>query len=178
VKRIKTILLSCFALIVLLFSGLVFGLLYHGRPPSEDALIENFSQHRAAFEQLRNMLMADTQVRRVAVWGVDTIKPLGIFIPPAGNFPVERFNQYVALLKQAGGKVAFRSEGAQPEPSVIVWAVGFGGDIRHIGICWEDLAPTNQVPHLYGGHQTSEFGENCQAVYRHLDGNWYLWKDW
>jgi len=145
-------------------------------PPKEVKLIQDFNEHRAAFEQLRDMLLADEQILRVANWGVETRK--GIRVPPEGNFPLNRYNQYLALLKQVGGLVAYRDEGEHPDPGVLVWGYGFGGDTKHLGISWEDQEPTNQVASLDDHFRKRMHGEEWRVVYRHIDGNWYLWTDW
>ena len=107
-------------------------------------MIQNFNEHRAAFEQLKEMLQADGHLRRVANWGVDTTKPFFLGYPSEKNFPIDRFNQYLALLKQVNGKMAGRDEGEYPNPWIMVWVWGWAGagDIKHIGICWMDQAPT------------------------------------
>jgi hypothetical protein len=164
------------AFTVVVFGGLFLYSRYTSMPPKEVKLIQDFNEHRAAFEQLRDMLLADEQILRVANWGVETRK--GIRVPPEGNFPLNRYNQYLALLKQVGGLVANRDEGEHPDPGVLVWGYGFGGDTKHLGISWEDQEPTNQVASLDDHFRKRMHGEEWRVVYRHIDGNWYLWTDW
>jgi len=137
-------------------------------------MIQNFNEHRAAFEQLRDMLKADEHLRRVANWGVETTKPLFLGYPSAGNFPIDRFNQYLALLKQVNGKMAFRDEENHPDPSIMVWSWGWAGDTQHISICWMDQAPTNQINTLDGYRSQ---GPDRQAAYKHIDEKWCLYTD-
>ena len=146
------------------------------RPPSESKLIQNFNAKRAAFEQLRDMLQADSNLRRVADWGIETSKPFYSGHASASHFPMERYNQYLALLKQAGGKVAVRNEGEHADPSILVWGWGFAGNTKHVGISWKDQVPTNQVPSLDGYHGGSQNPDRV-VVFRHLDENWYRWTD-
>lgn len=164
------------AFTVVVFGGFFLYSRYTIMPPKEVKLIQDFNEHRAAFEQLRDMLLADGQVLRVANWGVETRK--GIGVPPEGNFPLNRYNQYLALLKQVGGLVAYRDEGEHPDPGVLVWGYGFAGDTKHLGISWEDQEPTNQVASLDDHYKKRMHGEEWRVVYRHIDGNWYLWTDW
>src|SRR5712664_2028951 len=112
VKRIIVGCLFCVAFTSAVLVGLFLYLRHTSGPPKEAKLIKNFTEHRAAFEKLRDMLLADTQVRRVADWGVETTK--GTFSPVAGRFPDDRYNQYLGLLKQAGGELAYRVEGEHP----------------------------------------------------------------
>jgi hypothetical protein len=167
VKRIAIILL-------LVFVGLCLCFIYSNRLPRETKLIQNFFVHRAAFEQLRNMLEADTQLRRLADWGVETDK--GIF-PKGSGFPSDRFNKYLDLLKEIGGRGVDRSEGVHADPFIVLWAAGFGGDTVHTGICWMDEVPTNQISSLDGYYHDHAKTGGRGEVYRHIDGNWYLCTD-
>jgi hypothetical protein len=169
------------ALVILLFCVAVLGGLFlYARstsvPPKEAKLIHNFYAHRAAFERLRDMLLADGQVIRLAGWGVATTNSVVPRVPPEGNFPLDRYKEYMALLKQVGGFAATRGEGQHPDPSIVVWAWGFAGNTRHAGICWMDQEPTNQVATLDGYPGRSRYGDR-QVVFRHIDTSWYLWMD-
>jgi hypothetical protein len=156
---------------ILAFVLLVF--LTLPRPPKEKDLLQNFYRNRAAFEQLRDMLQADNNLRGVADWGVDTRKPFFIGHPSAAIMPTERYRRYVALLQQVGGLVAFRSEGEPADPGVCVWGWGWGSHTRHINISWMDEAPTNQVTSLDDCRAPHRYGDR-QYFYRHIDEHWYL----
>ena len=123
------------------------------------------------------MLQADTNLTRVATWGVETRKPFFLGNPPGGNFSVARYNKYLALLQKVGGFVASRDEGEHPDPSIVVWGWGWAGDTKHIGICWKDQLPTNQISTL-DGYQGRSAYPNREVVFRHIDQNWYFWVDW
>lgn len=146
-------------------------------PPKESKVIENFHAHRAAFERLREMLLEDKEVLRVASWGVETTTSVGgRSIPPAGDFPVARYNQYLALLKETSGIGAFRGRGAHPDSiSIGVWASGWAADTRHVQICWVEHEPQNQVTSLDDYYQTPK---PRRPVFRHIEGSWYVWADW
>jgi hypothetical protein len=159
VKKIIKVLAIIFLSCVLLFAGCVY--LLAPRPPKEATLIQNFNGHRIAFEQLRDMLQADTNLSRVASWGVQTRKPLFLGYPSEENFPTNRFHQYLSLLKQVNGYVGVRDEGDHADVGVIVWAWGFAGDTGHIWIYW--MNETNQIQTMGG--------------YKHIDQNWYLTAD-
>src|SRR5229473_5410326 len=143
------------------------------KPPKEKQLIDNFYAHQAAYEQLRDMLVADNQLLRVANWGVETTNLGPHQVGPQGDFPLNRYNQYLELLKQTGAKWAFRGRGEHPEVvGVGVWASGWGGDTRHIEICWTDHEPANQVANLDDYYRTPK---PRHPAFRHIDGNWYLY---
>jgi hypothetical protein len=120
------------------------------------------------------MLLADDGLERVASWGVETTNS-AITKPPAGNFPVSRYNEYVSLLKDIDGEGAFRDRGQNPDVGISVWASGWAGDTRHIAIYWLSHKPSNEVASLDDFYRTPK---PRRPVFRHLDGNWYLWADW
>jgi hypothetical protein len=122
------------------------------------------------------MLQTDGDVIRLADWGVATTKSVVPRVPPEGNFPVDRYKEYLALLRQVGGLVASRSEGQHADPNIVVWGWGFAGDTRHVGICWTDQEPTNQIATLDGYRGGGRYGDR-QVVFRHIDAKWYLWTD-
>jgi hypothetical protein len=172
-KRIGLLLVSAIAALCCVF---VYQF-SRSKPPEEKKLIDNFYAHRAEFDRLRDMLLEDKDVLRVASWGVETTKSMGgRSIPPEGGFPVNRYNEYLALLRETGGIGAFRGRGDHPESvSISVWATGWGSSTRHIHIYWSDHAPPNEVHSLDDYYLTEK---PRHPVFRHIDGNWYLWADW
>jgi hypothetical protein len=171
VKRIAIRLLPVAALL----AGLILWFHWSTRPPDEAKLVKNFHMHRASFESLRDMLETDTQIHRLAEWGVQTDK--GISKPPAGDFPVERYNKYLSLLKDVGGVGAGRDEGAHANPVVLLWGTGFGGDAAHVGICWMDDPPTREVSSLNQYYRDHKSPVGKGWVCQHIDQQWYLWTD-
>lgn len=147
-----------------------------GTPPSEQSLIESFYAHRATFEHLHDMLSAD-HIVRIATWGVET-KIEGVAqVPPEGDFPVDRYKEYLAALKTVGSKVAGRGEGTNPDIWINVWSFGWAGERRHVTIYWKQNPPPNQVASL-DAYQNGSDNKQIHGAYRHIDGNWYLWGDW
>ena len=145
--------------IALLFAGCIYFLT--PKRPKEAALIQNFNEHRVVFEQLRDMLEADTNLSRVAQWGVDTRNPPFLGYPSETNFPTKRFLKYLNLLAQANGYVGVRSDGDHADVGVVLWGSGFAGSTRHIWIYWMNETPTNRN----------------DVSFQHIDHNWYLLKD-
>jgi hypothetical protein len=169
-------LLLCFVAAMWVFLAIVFP---SNNPPREEKLIENFHANRAAYERLRGMLLEDEELLRVASWGVETKKSRFPRIPPEGDFPANRYNEYLALFKQTGSKLAFRDEGDHPMVCIGVWAGGWAGDTRHVDICWTDHKPADQVTSLDDYHKNSRRnGHPRFGVFRPIEGNWYLWADW
>jgi hypothetical protein len=140
--------LSCVVLV-----GVVL-LILPSKPPPEATLIQTFTAHRPVYERLRDMLEADGQVRAVYLrFGVETVGSGLPRAPSEVNFPVTRYNEYVALLGQIGSAEVFRS-GDHSGVCNVVWAHGFGGDTRHVQICWEAHQPANIVASLTDYYQT------------------------
>jgi len=165
-----------FLCVVALLCGLFIYLFLEGHPPKEKALIERFYAHRAAYEALRDMLLADQQV--CAVWvrsGVETRKSGSPCMPSQRNLPAGRYNEYLVLLEQIGSAGVFRAGGSDSEICMTVWAAGFGGDTRQVENCWLDHTPSNQVGSLDDFYKTPK---PRRPVFRHIDANWYLWADW
>ncbi len=162
-----------FAVVLSALYALIF---YNIKPPKETNLIANFHVHRAAYERLRDMLLADQNVRAVYVeFGVKTVSSGLPHEPSEVNFPVSRYNEYVTLLEQIGSDAAFRNEGTKNQLICIgAWGAGWAGDTRHIWVCWTDSAPNNQVTNLDDYYRNSRKPNN---VFKHIDGEWYLRAD-
>jgi hypothetical protein len=145
------------------------------KPPQEKALLEAFSKHRAVYEQLREMLLADENVRAVsAISGIETATS-GLPRPPEQvNFAISRYNEYRSLLQQVNSPEVFRGL-ENNEVCISIWASGFAGDTRHIAECWLARAPAHQVSSLADFYKAPK---PRHPVFRHVDGNWYLWADW
>jgi hypothetical protein len=165
--------LLCFVAAMWAFLAIVFP---SNKPPTEKQLVENFYSHRAIYERLRDMLLEDRELLQVASWGVETKKSRYPRIPPDGDFPASRYNEYLALFKQTGSKLALRGEGNTV--SIGVWAGGWAGDTRHVDISWIDHEPADQVASLDDYHRNSRRGHPRSGVFEHIEGKWYLWADW
>ena len=146
------------------------------KPPDEESLLKDFYSNRAGYERLRDMLLADEHVAGVYTrFGVET-KSSGLPHPPSEvNFPSSRYNEYKALLEQVRSPEVFRRGGNSSEICISLWGSGFGGDTRHVDLCWLDHTPANQVARLEDFYRTPK---PRHPVFRHIDGNWYLWADW
>jgi hypothetical protein len=158
------------------FLAVVFFIFPSKKPPKEMQVIQNFYERRAAFERLRDMLMEDKKLVRVADWGVQTTTSMGTSEHPTGDFPLDRYNQYLALLKETGAVGAHRDRD-EPPADVCIWAYasGWAGNTRHLDVCWENRLPTNLVTSLDEFYKTPK---PRKPVFRHVESNWYLWADW
>jgi hypothetical protein len=171
IKQIAAALLLSIAVIALLLfiSHLV------SKPPKESKFIENFYNHRAAYEQLRGMLLADSRIAEVADWGVRTTDETVSSKPPYGGLSIDRYHQYLTLLGQIGAKGVSCSKGQESEVRVLLWASGFGADTRHVAISWLDREPINTALSLDEFYKTPK---PRNPLYVRIDRNWYIWADW
>ncbi len=173
-------LLKLLGLSTLICIALAFGLFAflfpHSSPPKETQVIQNFYSHRAAYERLRDMLTEDKKLVRLADWGVQTTTSMRTRERPTGDFPPDRYNQYIALLREVGGLGAHRDSN-DPPADVCIWvyASGWAGDTRHLDVCWEAQTPANLVSSLDDFYKTPK---PRKPVFRHIESNWYLWADW
>jgi hypothetical protein len=117
--------------IAVVLSALVLWFHFATRPPNEAATIANFYSHRAGYDELREMLLADSDLVRVADWGVQTSDSAVRQVPPQGRFPAACYRKYLSLLTEIGAKGAFRTNEVRPEIGVQVWVSGFGIRRRH-----------------------------------------------
>jgi hypothetical protein len=159
---------------VVAFASLFIIMSVTSRPTKESKIIRDFDAHRVAYEQVRTMLSKDKGVDLVADWGIENTGSPISKIPPDGGMPVERYQQYLALLKAIGASRVARG----PEPLEVgfgVWGSGFAGDTRHVEVCWLEREPSNTVASLDAFYRTAK---PRNPSYVHIDGHWYIWADW
>jgi hypothetical protein len=168
VKRLGIAL--CFVIVAFGFVALISH--FANRPPAEAKIIANFNNHRATYERLRDMLIEDHELLRVADWGIETDS--GLEKPPAGRFASARYGEYLTLLKDLNAKGASRRRGDIADPCILVWASGFAGDTRHRSICWLTIEPENRVANLDAFEKTAK---PRKPVFRPIVDGWYIWAD-
>ena len=130
----------------------------------DDALIRNFREHRAQFEQLRNMMIQDKGLMRVGEKRTlpEDLQSIGI--------PASRIAEYRRLLKQLGirGGIA-----ASEDKEYIELTVSFRGFVTH----------NSQKGYVYAGEPVrtylapdlDQFSNKGVGVGRRpIEGNWYL----
>ena len=146
------------------------------KPPQEESLLKAFYSNRVGYERLRDMLLADGEVRAIYTrFGVETTSSILPHPPPEVNFPSGLYNEYKNLLEQVRSLEMFRRGENNSEICISLWGSGFGGDTRHVDLCWVEHAPTNQFASLDAFYKTPR---PRRPVFRHIDEKWYLWADW
>jgi hypothetical protein len=172
VRKILTIIL----LVICAASAGVLWLVHSARPPSEAFLLQRFQTHRGDFEELCEMLRQDGNISKVRSFGITTTNADSHDITPQqpeeSGFPRERYEQYLATLKAAGADIAARDRSGFYF-RIARW--GWAGSGWEIQVGWDATVPTNQVPSLDDYWKSPVPKED---VYRHIEGNWYLWMHW
>jgi len=170
-SRLAIISLSVVAVLIISCSTVVY---ISGIPPKESKIVSNFSIHRAAYERLRTMLSEDKEVGDVAPWGIARKGTLDWKIPPDGGMAVERYKEYLGLMKEIGA-ARISQYGDPHEVTFAVWGSGWGADTRHVSVSWLEREPSNVVTSLEAFYRTDK---PRQPSYVHIEGNWYIWADW
>jgi hypothetical protein len=167
--------------IEILAALVVMAILWHlsNLPPTENALIANFYEHRSAYERLKLYLQADNQLDQLASWGIQTGTWPDRVMPPQGDFSRARFDEYLLLLNEAHGTDVNRSHGPHSVLCVGIWGRGFAGSTEHISVCWlENTVPGKQVLSINNiNWDADDSAGRHQYFYRKIEGNWYLERD-
>jgi hypothetical protein len=174
--RLRKAIYMLLTLIVVAICSLWAVRLWSIKPPKEATLIQEFQAHKAIYERLQNMLLEESRVNRVYVEdGIGTVDSPVVSKPSESDFPIERYEEYVRLLRQIDSSAAFKGGEASPEIVCMgAWGAGWAGNTRHIWICSSQRAP-NQVASLDAYYRDPR---RPRDVFRHIEGNWYLRADW
>jgi len=140
-RRIAFLLLSSFAGLAVLLAGL-----FTRTAPANESLAQRFSLKKADYEQLRAMLVEDKGLRQVASWGVRTASLAIVQAPPIVELPLDRYQKYWALLSRIDAAGMTRSDGADPDICILVWASGWAADTFHVSVCWMAHDPPTPGP--------------------------------
>lgn len=143
-------------------------------PPSDEVLMKNFVDKKPLYENLRDLLVTDDRVRLVAAWGIETTASPVSVQPPVAELSLDRYQRYLALLRDIDGKAVGRSDDGL---CVLVWSDGFAGETRHEAVCWLDKPPRGQVARLDQIEEQSVGAGKRATVYRHVETKWYLQRD-
>jgi hypothetical protein len=139
---------------------------YTGSAPSTESVAERFNEKKADYEQLRDMLAEDKNLRVIAPWGVRIANVPLSQAPPIADLSLDRYQEYLARLSGTGAGGIARSDGDDPNICILVWASGWAGDIVHISACW-----------LAHGAPAPTPGAPAKFSYSSLGGQWYERRD-
>ena len=135
----------------------------------DETLIRNFQQHRSTFEELRQMIVADSGLHRVDDDWTDPADPATVDVSP------ERIADYRRLLTEVGCRRGFEHGSATPGIYFISGAKGLAVAGQTKGYCYLETTPAPIVTNTatYSSPQTYEEYE----VYRPIESHWYIYLD-
>lgn len=157
--------------------GLFYFSLSHAGPPSNEALLKTFREHKQEYEELRNLLQEDRKLRRVASWGFEIWDSPIVMTPPTAELSSARYQKYMDLLTRVHGLALSRSRGDHPDSCIFVWASGWAADTKHIAICWLEREPEKQIESDSRQASVERAGEHSRFVFEHIEDKWYLQKE-
>ena len=137
--------------------------------PSDEKLIENFRAHKAEFDQLLRTFLADRGLTRVAE---DFTRPEDA---ASVGVSAEGLKAYRRLFDRLGLKGGV--EGPEPKDLVLFYAstqeLGVSGSSKGYAYCKERPPRLADDLDAYRPPDKGSF-----TVFRHLEGNWYLYFDY
>jgi hypothetical protein len=128
---------------------------------SDEDLVRQFEENRAAYDRLRDLLVDDVSLRNVGRSGVQMEDSPIYVAPPTALISIAKYQEYMDLLKSTGGTRASRSVGLHPAICIGVAAEGWAGDTRHKNICWRD----------------EPLAKDSRFTDKLIERSWYLEKD-
>lgn len=169
-RKVDLSLLCWIALPILVAWGMLWGSTQFGQPPRDEALLENFALHRTEFDQLAKMAEKDQGLRRVDKDWTDPDNPWTIGVSD------QRIVLYRRLLKQADVPRGFATTPNQTEVDFYYWGSGsaISSDLNK-GYAYLTRSPAKTLQTLDGYTNNSVIPIE---VYRHIDGNWYLFYEY
>jgi hypothetical protein len=143
-----------------------------GIPPKDATVLKQFNARRSDFEKLRVMLQEDSAITQVATYGVSTTNraKADVLPPEQAGLHRARYEEYLATLKRAGAILAVHLENGEFYFPIRRW--GFAEAGWGIAVVSRATAPTNRVASL---DDRQKIPYSSGGVYRHVDGDWYLW---
>jgi len=148
--------------------------------PSDAEMLRNFQQHRAEFEQLREMVSTDAGLQRV---DQDWTRPDN---PAAIGISAERIAEYRRIFHKLGIPRGFQAYGDRSEIKFIAHAEGLAVAGHAKNYVWSASEPDELVDSIdqfrvdemkqYRDYleKKSETFQKHWNVYRRIEGNWYL----
>jgi hypothetical protein len=137
------------------------------RHPTDEALIQNFTIHKAEFQELVAMIQADKGLRRIDDNWTDPSDPSTVGVPP------ERIVDYRKRFAVCGIPRGFYSFQAGSNINFIATAFGLctGGSGKGYAFLSTPPLPSDIVSST-DDYRTNRRG--AYRVYRHVEGNWYI----
>jgi hypothetical protein len=136
-------------------------------PPSDHQLLDNFRKHRATFDLVLQMAEQDRKLLHITDSWTEPNDPESIHVSPG------RISKYRDLLKRARVPAGLHVYPEWSEYDFFYWIVGSAiSSDREKGYAYRSSAPR----HLLADRDWRDTSATPFAeVYRHIDGNWYIY---
>jgi hypothetical protein len=172
-SRLKLVGIAFAFLIVALFLVDHFSPFSFLARPKDAALVAQFTAHKAAFEELRQMLAKDANLKSVQDWGVSsTSRGFGSSSLTEAGISKDRYDSYMQKLERCRVSSVIRdNDGCR----FLVAASGFASKGYRICIAYRESKPETMLASLDDFKKTTH---DWQEAYRQIEGNWYLWIIW
>jgi hypothetical protein len=135
--------------------------------PNDQILIQNFTTHRQAFQELVMMIQADKGLRRIDDNWTDPTAPSTVGVPP------ERIADYRRRFAICGIPRGFYSFQSGSNINFIATSFGLctGGSSK--GYAYLSTLPlASDIVPSTDAYRTTRRG--AYRVYQHIEGNWYI----
>jgi hypothetical protein len=159
-------------------------LLWSGAHPPDAALIRNFREHEADFKRLLAMSNEDAKVIRIA-YDFTRLENNWSWPRPESElgFSRQRWDEYRALFAklglEAGLERAAGDDGAAVYLTASALGLGISGSSK--GYLYMTTAPEPLLDSLNDDdvrrHYQQDKTRRPAALYKRIDGNWYLFRD-
>ena len=138
-----------------------------GGPPSDTQMLNNFTEHRATFERLAQMVEQDKGVTKIDDASLGSINVIAPGVSPA------RIATYQRLMTSVGIRRGFEATPDGNEVDFMYYSEGaaFSSDTNK-GYAYLTKPPKHLVQNL-DDFATGD-GEDDEEAYQHITGKWYL----
>jgi hypothetical protein len=147
-----------------LFASCVWQVFAPDLHPPDQLLLEQFQRHKAEFQQLLHMFIADRALERVAT---DFTRPEN---PSAVGIPPERIAHYRSLFQSLQLEAGIEGYGAKDTIWFLASTRGLAVSGSAKGYVYTRVPPATLTNDL---DKTSV--KDGVPIYRHIEGNWYLY---
>ena len=139
-----------------------------GIAPTDDVVIKNFQEQRAAFEKLSAMLRVDKEIQYVTTEQISMVGAIRPLTLPSTSWD-DRFREYASLLKRSNASIVVRSD---DRICVTVWKWGAGAlGSSLVNLCWKDNVTDREIKEADGSVKYVD--GNGQSL-KYLSSNWFL----
>ena len=153
------------------WGGIIFSNPPFGGQPTDQQLLNNFSQHRATFEQLAQMAQTDKGLTRVDDDWTDPNNPAQVGVSPS------RIREYRRLLRSVSVPRGFSASDNARQILFFNWLTGYAmSSDRDKGYAYLSTPPKTVISEL--DSYDDESNDKVQIVYRHIEGHWYLFYEY